>query len=173
MRKSYTRLLVSLGLCLAVGCSQREPANVNVTVPVSSTLGASAGADSAEREREEEAEREVLAKLPDFAAIPLPKNKPAPESGILLSPRQAAEAALDAAEAEKLGVENKVLVETRQRELELLTQQVKNLEKDLAKARQKSFWDENKGIITGIAGALLGAGFSLGIFKAANHINDN
>ncbi len=167
------RSFLALWLCLMVGCGAREPSNVNVTVPVSSTLGASAGDDSTEREKKEQAERDVLAKFPDYASVPLEKKEPAPDDGVLFSPRRAAQAALDQAASEKLGTENKVLVKIRQTEIDLYEKRIKELQLDLKNALQKSFWDEHKAAITGVIGALLGAGFSLGIFKAANHISEN
>lgn len=163
--------LLCLSLAILTACTAaQEPSNVTVTVPVSSTLGASAGAEA---EEDKEAREETLARLEDFQAVPLPKGKPAPENGVLFSPRQTAEAALDAAESDKLTVENKVLSGTRQQEIQLYENRIKELQNELVVAKRRTFWEQHGAVISGVVGAIVAAGFSLGIFKAATTIKEN
>jgi parvulin-like peptidyl-prolyl isomerase len=169
---SHMKLLV-LFLCLSVACTKAGTPSVSVTVPVNSAVTTSAGQSSSTEEKKEAEEAKAsLEKLPDFPAQPVLKGTPAPDNGILISPRHAAEAALDAAEADKLTVENRVITSTREKELALLEDHIKKQEEELAQCRKKSFWDRQGNAVMLGVGVIVGIGMSLATFKVAVRITD-
>lgn len=159
--------LLSLVLLAAVGCAQPNNPSFTVTVPVTR--------EETVKKAEEAAIDNVradLGKLPDFPARPLLKEEVSPEDGILISPRYAAEASLNAAEAERYSTETAVLKRLKEQEDKLNEAYTKRLEKDLATCKKKSWWDRHGNETMLGAGVAAGILVSLGVFSAAVKIKE-
>jgi len=154
-------------LLLLIGCSRSGLPNVNVTVPVSSNPTLAASEPSQVEDPPRDTALEDIAKLPDYPAQPVLKGSPSPDTGILISPRNAAEAALNAAEATRLLTENSILNRTQSKELLLRDAYQKRLEDENASLKKKSLWDKNGTAIMFGIGVATGVTVSLAIFKLA------
>ena len=108
-----------------------------------------------------------LNKLEDYNPIPLMKNTPSPENGILYSPRHSAECSLDAAAAKRLTTENKIILKLRTKENVLQEQYTHNLEESLKLATKKTWWDNNSGWVYLTTGVIAGVATSILIFSVA------
>lgn len=147
-------------LFLCIGCAARTPP-VAITVPVNSSI------NSLPSDTEQPVKEPDLSKLESYPATPILENTPAPKSGVLISPRRAAEIALREAELDKLRVENKVIIRTRETEIKLYENNQREIQEQLKKAVQRSWWDEYGGSVLFTTGALSGISISLLIFKLA------
>jgi uncharacterized protein YciI len=169
------RTFVAIFLCFFLACTRAGTPNVNVTVPVSSAINTPLTAEQEAKDTENRVEEPQpdLDKLEDYKAEPIVKGAAAPKDGVLMSPRQVAEAALDAAQAEKLETANRVLSNTRNTELKLLNDNQKRLEGELAQCREKSWWDKHGTATMLGVGVLTGIGLSIATFKAAVQIKNS
>jgi predicted nuclease with TOPRIM domain len=142
-----------------LGCTKPSNPNFNVTVPVGIKTDFQ-DTEHSEKEAKADNVRADLRKLPDFPAEPLLKGDAAKNDGILISPRNAAEASLNSAEAERLSIENNVIKSLKTKEDSLNEAYIKKLESDLQKCKQKSWWDKNGNE------TMLGVGLAVGILTS-------
>lgn len=159
-----------LSAVFLVGCTKATTPNVNVTVPITQKTEevVSAPVDKEDPYLEEVQE---IKKLKDYPAVPLLKGSPSTEDGVLISPRNAAEAALNAAEAERLRTENQVLVRTHALELSLHSSYQKILENENEKLKKKSWWDKHGSTTLFGVGLTTGVALSLAIFKLSVQVS--
>ena len=151
---------------LLIGCSRTGLPSVNVTVPVNSNPAVPSEEVKVETPPEDPTLKEI-AKLPDYPAQPLLKGSVAPDNGVLISPRNAAEASLNAAEAKRFSTENTIITKTQSKELALRDAYQTRLEEENAALRKKSLWDKQGTTIMFGAGVAAGVAVSLAIFKLA------
>lgn len=151
---------------LLLGCNRAGLPNVNVTVPISSNPALTSQEVKVETPKEDATLKEI-GKLPDYPAQPILKGSIAPDNGILISPRNAAEASLNAAEATRLSIENTIITKTQRKELALSDAYQKRLEEENEALRKKSLWDKQGTTIMFGAGVATGVAVSLAIFKLA------
>lgn len=147
---------------------------VNLTIPVSNNTSTAQEAPSTKPEPITDPEREVteINKLPDYPARPILKGTASPDDGLLISPRNAAEAALNAAKAERLNIENKIMKDTHNTELSLRDTYQKILEEENKELKKKSWWDKHGSETLFGIGLAVGVAMSLAVFKTAVKISE-
>lgn len=169
-----SKKIVLVYFIMLTACTRAGMPPVSLTIPVSNNTSTTQAAPSTAPEPVTDPEREVteIKKLPDYPARPILKGTTSPEDGLLISPRNAAEAALNAAKAERLAIENKVMTNTHNTELSLRDTYQKILEEENKELKKKSWWDKHGSSTMFGIGLAAGIAMSLAVFKTAVKISE-